>query len=228
MSLPAPQDPFRLVEIQSGTKGSAPTLRLIHTDGQHYQYAALSYCSGTAQPGDSRPWQTREATLKKHLQGIDRGHLPQTLQDAISICERLGIFYLWVDSLCMIQDSPSDWAAEAAKMSGVYLGSLLTVSLSASVSVEAGCLNRVSQPIFDFEKPPWPWTRLDTRLKDGRSSCLSIAEYVVPSTVFAKEVLSGLVSQRAWALQEHIMPHPAHSLRHLKAAFLGVQALSAQ
>lgn len=47
VSLPA-QDPLRLVEIQQGLSGSAPTIRVIHTNGHQYQYAALSYCWGKA------------------------------------------------------------------------------------------------------------------------------------------------------------------------------------
>lgn len=203
VSLPA-QDPLRLVEIRPVMKGSAPTIRVIHTDGHRYQYAALSYCWGKAQPGDSRPWQTRHATLKSHLEGINRQHLPQTLQDAIFICESLNISYLWVDSLCIIQDSPSDWAAEAAKMSGIYLGSLLTISLSASISAESGCFNNVSQRIVESEN--FGWITIDTRLRDGRSSRLYITALTSASKLFENEVRDGVLAQRAWVLQEHILP----------------------
>lgn len=200
------QNPLRLVKIQPDARGKVTSIRVIHTDGHHYQYAALSYCWGKAQPGDSRSWQTKRATLKGHSQGINIRHLPQTLQDAISICERLHISYLWVDSLCIIQDSPSDWAAEAAKMSSIYLGSLLTISLSASVSAESGCFNHEAQRIVDFGDSNW--TTIDTSMKDGRSSRLYIASSrsLIDSSLFDDEVLRGVLGQRAWALQEHIMP----------------------
>lgn len=204
-SLPA-QDPLRLVEIHPGRRGWAPAIRLIHTDGHHYPYAALSYCWGKAQPGDSRPWQTKHETLKSHLQGIDKRHLPRTLQDAISICERLQIFYLWVDSLCIIQDSTSDWAAEAAKMSGIYLGSLITISLSASVSAESGCFNDVSQRVPESEDFQRGWLTIDTRMRDGRSSRLYINRFKFPHRLYEDEVRKGVLGQRAWALQENIMP----------------------
>lgn len=202
------QDPLRLVEIQPGRGGMAPDIRLIHTDGHNYPYAALSYCWGKAQPGDSRPWQTKHATLKSHLQGINKRHLPRTLQDAITICERLHISYLWVDSLCIIQDSTSDWAVEAAKMSGIYMGSLLTISLSASVSAESGCFNNASQRIVESEFFQDLCVELDTRFRDGRSSRLYIRvnQFNIPPRLFEDEVRSGVLSQRAWALQEHIMP----------------------
>lgn len=204
VSLPS-QDPLRLVEIQAGTRGSAPQIRLIHTGGRHCSYAALSYCWGKAQAGDSRPWQTTHATLKSNLGGIRRQDLPQTLQDVIFICESLDISYLWVDSLCIIQDSPSDWAAESAKMSGIYLGSLLTISLSASVSAESGCFNIASQRTIETEKV-FSWETIDTRMRDGRFSRLYLAACVSPPGSFKDEVRRGALANRAWALQELILP----------------------
>lgn len=198
------QNPLRLVEIQQGARENVPTVRVIHTDGHHYTYAALSYCWGKAPPGDDRLWQTTQATLKGYMKDINVRHLPQTLKDAIHICERLHIFYLWVDSLCIIQDSPSDWAAEAAKMSGIYLGSLLTISLSTSVSAESGCFNNVSQAVVEDEE--YDHATIDSRFKDGRSSRLYITRYPRHLSLFDDEVRHGVLAERAWALQEHIMP----------------------
>lgn len=197
------QYPLRLVEIQPDARGKVTSIRVILTDGHHYTYAALSYCWGKAPPGDDRSWQTTQATLKGHLKGINVRHLPQTLQDAIYICQKLRISYLWVDSLCIIQDSISDWETEAAKMSGIYLGSLLTLSLSASISAESGCFDHEAQRIVKFEFSHW--MTIDTKMRDGRSSRLYV--YFIPhlSNSFS-QVLRGRLSRRAWALQEHIMP----------------------
>lgn len=202
------QEPLRLVEIIPYAMGKAPSIKLIHTDGHHYQYAALSYCWGKPQPGDSRPWQTKQATLESHFKGINRQHLPKTLQDAIFICERLHISHLWVDSLCIIQDSPSDWAAEAAKMSGIYLGSLLAIALSSSISAESGCFNQASKGFLDSDHLNMASIITDTRMKDGRRSLLRISKlaYADADRSFDNEVRNGVLSQRAWALQEHIMP----------------------
>lgn len=200
------QEPLRLVEFQPDARGKEPSISLIHTDGHHYQYAALSYCWGRPQPGDNRPWQTKQATLESHLKGINKHHLPKTLQDAISICDRLHISHLWVDSLCIIQDSPSDWAAEAAKMSGIYLGSLLTVSLSSSLSAESGCFNQASQGVLNSNEFQEDWIKIDTKVRDGRRSRLYVAFPTSHSTLFEDEVEHGVLSQRAWALQEHVMP----------------------
>lgn len=199
------QDPLRLIEIQQDTRGSGTTVRAIHTDGRLYPYAALSYCWGEAQPGDNRPWQTKFATLQSHLKGVKSQYLPQTLQDALVICERLHISYIWADSLCIIQDSQFEWAAEAAKMSGIYMGSLLTISMSASVSSESGCFNYVSQRLVESGQFQREWLTIGTKLREGRPSSLYITDYSSNSYLFDDEVRRGVLGRRAWALQEHIM-----------------------
>ncbi|TEA17238.1 hypothetical protein C8034_v011563 [Colletotrichum sidae] len=205
VALPA-QRPGRLIELGPG---AAPT-RLIHTEDREYRYAALSYCWGKAPPGDARPWQTTLATVEKHLDSIDRTRLPQTLQDAVSICERLHIGYLWIDSICIIQDSPTDWATEAAKMSGIYLGSLLTISLPGTPSSEAGCFNRASQHTTSRPDFRQQWIPLDSTLQDGRRSRLYLPRSATRnsqvSALYDDEVERGVLGGRAWVLQEHILP----------------------
>ncbi|KAF6828191.1 heterokaryon incompatibility protein [Colletotrichum plurivorum] len=144
--------------------------------------------------------------------GIDRQKLPRTLKDALYICERLRISYLWVVSLCIIQDSEDDWQLEAAKMSGIYLGSLLTLSFSSALSAESGCFNENSIHALEFVRLRKSWATLDGTLSDGRKSRLYIPSsrgiHVEddPTKTFQKEVLAGPLSERAWVLQEHVLP----------------------
>lgn len=206
------QNPGRLLHIDFNSNRTSPGLQLIETSGLEYQYAALSYCWGTAEPGDTRPWRTLRDTIASHLAGIDRQKLPQTLKDAIEICERLQISYLWVDSLCIIQDSEDDWQIEADKMSGIYLGSLVTLSFSSALSAEAGCFNEQSIHTVDFETSRPPWAILNGTLSDGRNSTLylpssrGVAFDDSPTKAFQKEVLNSALFERAWALQEHVLP----------------------
>jgi hypothetical protein len=55
--------------------------------------------------------------------------LPSTISDAIKLCYRLGFGYLWVDSLCIVQDDAKDWLREASSMAGVYSKSALTLAV---------------------------------------------------------------------------------------------------
>jgi hypothetical protein len=54
-----------------------------------------------------------------HTRGIPFSHFPKTFQHAILICRGLGVNHLWIDSLCVIQDSEEDWALQSARMTDV-------------------------------------------------------------------------------------------------------------
>ncbi|KAN0096769.1 Heterokaryon incompatibility protein (HET) domain containing protein [Hyaloscypha variabilis] len=81
----------------------------------------------------------KNAKLDVYLQNIPLETLPKTFQDAISITRELGLRYIWIDSLCIIQDSPEDWEKEASLMHTVYKNAYCTVAASASRDGSGGC-----------------------------------------------------------------------------------------
>ncbi|KAM7183219.1 Heterokaryon incompatibility protein (HET) domain containing protein [Naviculisporaceae sp. PSN 640] len=134
--------PTRLVEVWAPkTEGEEPRLRLCMTnlepslEGEPVAYAALSYCWG----GEQMFKLTRD-TLPEWRSSLPWGKLPQTLKDAALACTKLGIPYLWIDALCILQDSPEDKAAEIAAMSKIYRNSTLTIAAAAATSVDEGFL----------------------------------------------------------------------------------------
>lgn len=110
--------PARLIDL-----GQRP-IRLVETTKDD-RYATLSYCWGKFA---HTPWVTTCANLSMRLHCLQRERLPLTLRDALQIAERLGIRYLWVDALCIVQDDEGDWASQAAKMGGIYAGSVVTIA----------------------------------------------------------------------------------------------------
>jgi hypothetical protein len=64
--------------------------------------------------------------------GIAFESLPALFQDAVVATRNLGIPYLWIDSICIIQDSKQDWEAESAKMGSVYRNAYVTIAASVS------------------------------------------------------------------------------------------------
>jgi hypothetical protein len=92
--------PTRLVEIIPKDFRSA--FRLCETGSQYRSYAALSYCWG----GD-QAFKTTLKSLPAYLEEIPED-LPQTLLDAIYVATQLGLRYVWIDALCIIQDSDED------------------------------------------------------------------------------------------------------------------------
>lgn len=97
-------------------------------------YLTLSHCWG---PPEKRPTITTKSNLASRMKRIPFLELPRTFQDAIEITRKLGHRYLWIDSLCIVQDDEQDWAHEAGLMAKVYSHSLCTLSaLSAKDSTQ--------------------------------------------------------------------------------------------
>jgi hypothetical protein len=120
--------------------------KLIQTsNGQTGSYAALSYCWGA-----SLPLKTTTANLEAHQSAIGFDTLPRTLQDAILIVRWMGIGYVWIDCLCILQDSKADWEYEAARMADVYSNAYLTLAASRAEHCNEGFLGlrRVYPPIY--------------------------------------------------------------------------------
>ncbi|KAH9210485.1 hypothetical protein DL95DRAFT_258640, partial [Leptodontidium sp. 2 PMI_412] len=64
--------------------------------------------------------------------------LSQTFRDAIDITRYLGLRYLWIDSLCIVQDDAEDWATESSLMSDVYSGSHINLAASGAKDGSVG------------------------------------------------------------------------------------------
>ncbi|KAJ0103988.1 hypothetical protein J7T55_009652 [Diaporthe amygdali] len=72
---------------------------------------------------------TTKEKLNEYRHAIPWQKLPSTISDAIKLCYKLGFEYLWVDSLCIIQDDDQDWLREASNMAGIYSRSALTLAI---------------------------------------------------------------------------------------------------
>jgi hypothetical protein len=107
---PPPLLPTRIIEIQGPKQ---VFLRTVNVDSESLQYTCLSRCWGGIVPlrTTSKILQTFQDT------GIVWETLPRSFQDAVDMTERLGLRYIWIDSLCIIQDDIEDWRAEGSRMS---------------------------------------------------------------------------------------------------------------
>ncbi|KAF2846086.1 HET-domain-containing protein [Plenodomus tracheiphilus IPT5] len=108
-------------------------------DMRPLRYAALSHCWGSGM----NILKTTTQTLKDHKTGgIALETLPKTFQDAVTICQRLEISFLWIDSLCIIQDSSEDWRNQASRMAEVYENAVITIAASKAQDPSQGCFTR--------------------------------------------------------------------------------------
>ncbi|PVH72003.1 HET-domain-containing protein, partial [Cadophora sp. DSE1049] len=125
-----PMLPKRVIDI--GTSHD-DTIKLHETNEQRGYYVALSH-----QWGKTSLLTTRTTTLNTRKSQIPWPSLSQTFQDSITLTRLLGIRYLWIDSLCIIQDDPVDWEIESAKMADVYEKSYVTISANTSTGILLG------------------------------------------------------------------------------------------
>jgi hypothetical protein len=79
--------------------------------------------------------------------------LPQTCQDGINITQKLGESYLWIDFLCIIQDSKQDWALESAHIWEIYANAVCTLSAASAASPEDGLFTPRADLDTYFEFP---------------------------------------------------------------------------
>ncbi|OCK77250.1 HET-domain-containing protein, partial [Lepidopterella palustris CBS 459.81] len=120
--------PHRVLQIRNGEE--VPRVKLIETENQTRTaaYICLSHCWGSLRPG----CMTTSKNLESHKTDIPWSSLSKTFQDAVAIAIRLGFEYLWIDSLCIIQDDLMDWQNEAANMAEIYRNGFLTIAATAS------------------------------------------------------------------------------------------------
>lgn len=159
--LPSSSPPFlptRLLEIQSS---ATPTIKLVTTsllspERKNAHYLALSYCWGNP---PNNPLRLTVSTSQSLHDGIPTLSLPQLFQDLISLAERLGVKFFWIDALCIQQDDKLDWEREAAVMGAIYRNAWLVVGATSgrdsSQPLAARPFQKVPIPISETESGVW-------------------------------------------------------------------------
>jgi hypothetical protein len=99
----------------------------IPSNGQTGRYVALSHCWG-----GSTPIMTTKNNLEQFIANKIPVPLPKTFDDAVVTTRALGIRYLWIDSLCIIQDSPEDWSDQAPRMASIYGNAHVVIAADAA------------------------------------------------------------------------------------------------
>ncbi|CAH0045134.1 unnamed protein product [Clonostachys solani] len=115
--------PRRILDLGDDGVPLRNSIQLLEPEAVYAPYVTLSHC-----------WVNREvlttttANLHTHIKHISFDSLPQTFQEAIKICRWLNIRYLWIDSLCIIQDDLVDWEQQAARMDSIYENAFFTMA----------------------------------------------------------------------------------------------------
>jgi hypothetical protein len=100
-------------------------------------------------------------TLEAMMDSISVHSLPKTFLHSIAAARRLGVSYLWIDSLCIIQGSSDDWQAESSQMSEIYQNGLCNLSATGASDSEGGLFfNRNLSELLPF-KVLLSWTGME-------------------------------------------------------------------
>ena len=179
--------PKRLVEIkllENREYSENVLLRLVTTATltSPVLYTAVSYCWGAFEG-----YKLTALNYSEALCSIPEHQVPQTLRDAIFFTYRMGIKYLWIDSMCIIQGDVEDWRTESSQMHTIYANAYLTIAGSCASSAE--------QPLY--------------RTRDPRlvQSCPILGKSAIRNELadFENNVNYSPLSKRAWAFQERLL-----------------------
>ncbi|RGP81863.1 heterokaryon incompatibility [Fusarium longipes] len=133
--------PTRLLDVEQALRSKVVRLVCLSKDEEVFkgtEYASLSHCWGTHGAKENPKLLTTNIESRQ-AEGLDWEDLPKTFQDAFKIASWLGLDWLWIDSMCIIQDSPSDWKAEASVMDKVYMNAKVNISADKGQDSRSGC-----------------------------------------------------------------------------------------
>ncbi|KAH8749115.1 heterokaryon incompatibility protein-domain-containing protein [Diaporthe sp. PMI_573] len=141
-------------------------------------------------------WSTTRENLESRTKtGFYINILPATFRDAVTVTRKLGIRYLWIDSLCICQGDEQgdkdDWASEAEKMQDVFRGAYCTIAATSAQDSTKGFLARPA-----LEPGKWVCT---TQPGDPSTFTTTFMDN------FQVDVLGGILNTRAWVLQERAL-----------------------
>ncbi|EPE27956.1 hypothetical protein GLAREA_04747 [Glarea lozoyensis ATCC 20868] len=183
--------PTRLLDVSSVNTDGIVRLTYPTSQWPKPRYLTLSYCWG----GDQK-FKLTHATYDELQVGISVARLQKSIQDAIRITNWFDVQYIWVDSLCIIQDEPDDWDHESKQMCEVYQNSTLTISAQGAKSSEQGCFASRN-----------PLMHLPCKLTEADSNGNAVTVFPQKSTAWWRKQAfeQAPLFKRAWVIQERML-----------------------
>lgn len=159
-------------------------------------YAALSYCWGTSEDAMHQLTTTRRTILQRQ-RGIQYDEMPPVLRDAVHITRNLDIPFLWIDSLCILQDDISDWESQCPQMDNIYGHAQVTLVAASSKS----CRESFLQP-----EAPRALLPFNSMRRPGFGGLLQVEFLGCSESPRDFDGMSdSRLATRGWAIQERIL-----------------------
>jgi hypothetical protein len=128
---PLPLLPTRVVDVGPVDGSEEPVLREL--PGVRGRYVALSHPWGNISMA-----KLDKSNLKDRLKCIPFDSLTKVMQEAVVVTRKFGVRFLWIDALCIIQDSHGDWSKEACNMANIYRNCLFSIAAGVSADHSDG------------------------------------------------------------------------------------------
>ncbi|KAK0745558.1 heterokaryon incompatibility protein-domain-containing protein, partial [Schizothecium vesticola] len=138
-SATAPILPKRVIDVLPEDE-QTPARLILPATNTTARFVALSHCWGSQDKTNGMTKLTSENQITWQQNGIDVHSLPLNFRDAITVTRRLGIRYLWIHALCILQDSTADWVAAAPKMADIFGTATLVLSATSAKHCDEGIL----------------------------------------------------------------------------------------
>lgn len=184
----------RLVDVRQVETQQKVTVRDTQPMQGRCQYLALSHCWGKSK----KLLLTKDSKARLES-GISISELAPTFREAAITTFRLGYEYIWIDSLCIIQDDPSDWERESVKMGSIYGNAVCTIAAVASHDSEGGCFRtRIPLQVQPLRFESCPFVLDEESLDHTRP-------LYICSHSQSYDDWKGPLDDRAWVVQEQVL-----------------------
>ncbi|ETS74925.1 hypothetical protein PFICI_13409 [Pestalotiopsis fici W106-1] len=197
--------PKRLIQVYE--KDSEVWSLVDETMGIVEPYATLSHCWGASQPR-----RLMKEDLPRFKERNLVSELPKTFVDAIDVAKSLGIYYIWIDSLCIIQDDQEDWREQSSLMRSVYTYADCNIAASWSTGSSGGLFSTSDAALkdatyinlgFEFHGcPMYQFSRISSFENDVVNAPLNTRAWVSQERYLARRQLSFTASQAYWECPE--------------------------
>lgn len=194
--------PTRLLDTLPSADDSEAVCLHVSRQGEVGEYAALSYCWGDVKDR----FVVTSVTLNAFTKSIKWASMHKTYQHAIMVCRKLGIRYLWIDAVCILQDKDDiDKATEMPRMHQYYKNAAVVISAADATHANAGFLigseTGKGQDGTGEEAKSWHRSR---KVQGWSPSGVAILLTICTTyDVYQPEKLA--IESRAWTLQERLL-----------------------
>lgn len=198
--------PTRVIDVGNESDDSVHLCEVKNTPSYYPSGTAAPYMTLSHSWGKKKFLILLTSNLEEFKNTISLKSLTKTFQDAITITRRCNIRYLWIDSLCIIQDSKEDWETESAMMAALYENTYLNIAATAARDGDDGCFS-MRNPLSVENCFVTVHTQLEEDL-----NYLPLGQYVCKnSLVWKASVEDTPLGSRAWVVQERFLaPRTLH------------------